>query len=286
ERSRVAAPLRRNELSDERLARRPDEREAHADGERAQSEVQDRDLLGHHERAEHGERGSGHALPERDDASLRPAVGECAAERSEREHRKALPEDHRADRAVRARELERDHAVHDRRHEEREKRGQRAEPEHAERRDREGREGLIGPAPQRGHRAAVRAQSIHARILLGFPTAPFCENQGRPTRRWSMKTLIVERDERGVVSVELNRPEKKNAISYTMFEELLEVFSEVSRSDADRVLVLSGAGGNFSAGADLGSGDAPDRHQLAHMRFYGSVALALHQLPQPAIAKI
>ncbi|HKA14359.1 MAG TPA: enoyl-CoA hydratase-related protein [Myxococcota bacterium] len=101
-----------------------------------------------------------------------------------------------------------------------------------------------------------------------------------------MKTLIVERDERGVVSVELNRPEKKNAISYTMFEELLEVFSEVSRSDADRVLVLSGAGGNFSAGADLGSGDAPDRHQLAHMRFYGSVALALHQLPQPAIAKI
>ena len=69
-----------------------------------------------------------------------------------------------------------------------------------------------------------------------------------------MKTLIVERDERGVVSVELNRPEKKNAIDYRMFEELLEVFDEISRSDTDRVLVLSGAGGNFSAGADLGAG--------------------------------
>ncbi len=101
-----------------------------------------------------------------------------------------------------------------------------------------------------------------------------------------MKTLIVERDERGVVSVELNRPEKKNAIDYRMFEELLQVLDEISRSDSDRVLVLSGAGGNFSAGADLGFEGTPDRHQLAHMRFYGSVALALHQLPQPSIAKI
>jgi 2-(1,2-epoxy-1,2-dihydrophenyl)acetyl-CoA isomerase len=101
-----------------------------------------------------------------------------------------------------------------------------------------------------------------------------------------MKTLNVDRDERGVVSVELNRPEKKNAIDYRMFEELLEVFGEISASNADRVLVLTGAGGNFSAGADLGPGGAPDRHQLAHMRFYGKVALALHQLPQPAIAKV
>jgi len=100
-----------------------------------------------------------------------------------------------------------------------------------------------------------------------------------------MKTLIVERDERGVVSVQLNWPEKKNAIDYRMFQDLLEVFDEMSRSDTDRVLVLSRACGNFSAGADLG-GDTPDRHQLAHMRFYGPVALALHQLPQPAIAKI
>ena len=76
-----------------------------------------------------------------------------------------------------------------------------------------------------------------------------------------MKTLNVDRDERGVVSVELNRPEKKNAIDYRMFEELLEVFDEISRSDTDRVLVLSGAGGNFSAGADLDPGDGPARSE-------------------------
>src|SRR5262249_53726533 len=70
------------------------------------------------------------------------------------------------------------------------------------------------------------------------------------------------------------------------FEELLETCHELARSDTDRVLVLSGAGGSFCAGADRGPGAAPQRHQLAHMRFYSSVGLALHQLPQPAIAKI
>jgi enoyl-CoA hydratase/carnithine racemase len=100
-----------------------------------------------------------------------------------------------------------------------------------------------------------------------------------------LKTLIVERDERGVVAVTMNRPEKKNAIDYLMFQELLEVFGELSDSSTDRVLVLTGAEGNFSAGADLGPG-APDRHQLDLMRFYGSVGLALHQVPQPTIAKV
>jgi len=101
-----------------------------------------------------------------------------------------------------------------------------------------------------------------------------------------LETLIVERDARGVVSVTMNRPEKKNALSYTMFRELRELFREVAEREEDRVLVLTGAGGAFSAGADLGHGDTPKHHQLSLMRFYGSVGLALHQLPKPSIAKI
>jgi enoyl-CoA hydratase/carnithine racemase len=101
-----------------------------------------------------------------------------------------------------------------------------------------------------------------------------------------VQRLIVERDARGVTTLVLNRPEKKNAIDHLMFEELSQVLGEVGRSASDRVLVLTGAGGNFSAGADLGGAGAPDRHHLAHMRFYGSVALALHQLPIPTIAAV
>ena len=99
-----------------------------------------------------------------------------------------------------------------------------------------------------------------------------------------METLIVERAG-GIVTVTMNRPEKKNALNDQMFRELHEVFLEVDDSADDRVLVLTGAGGNFSAGADLTSG-GPDRHFLASMRFYGGVGLALHQLSKPTIAKI
>ena len=59
-----------------------------------------------------------------------------------------------------------------------------------------------------------------------------------------METLLVERDA-GVVTVTMNRPEKKNAANGTMFEELLEIFIEIERTDTDRCLLLTGSGGNF-----------------------------------------
>lgn len=101
-----------------------------------------------------------------------------------------------------------------------------------------------------------------------------------------METLILERDARGVATVVMNRPERKNAIDQRMFEELLRVFREVEERTEDRVLVLTGTGGSFSAGADLSGDGTPDRPQLARMQFYGSVGLALHHVPKPTIAKM
>jgi 2-(1,2-epoxy-1,2-dihydrophenyl)acetyl-CoA isomerase len=100
-----------------------------------------------------------------------------------------------------------------------------------------------------------------------------------------METLLVERDA-GIVTVTLNRPEKKNAANEQMWNDLLEVLTEVGDSDADRVLVITGAGGAFCSGADLSSTDSLTRNGLARMRHIGSVALALHRLPKPAIAKV
>jgi len=101
-----------------------------------------------------------------------------------------------------------------------------------------------------------------------------------------MQALLVDRSESGIVSVTMNQPEKKNAIDLSMFEELLEVFEEVTNREEDRVLVLTGAGGNFSAGADLTPRAGAERHALSSMRFYGSVGLALHHVPKPTLAKI
>jgi enoyl-CoA hydratase/carnithine racemase len=100
------------------------------------------------------------------------------------------------------------------------------------------------------------------------------------------ETLLVDRRD-GVVTVTLNRPQRKNAVNGPMWDELLAVFREVAERDTDRVLVLTGAEGSFCSGADL-AGEESDRrpHQLAVMRHVGDVCLALYRLPQPTIAKV
>lgn len=101
-----------------------------------------------------------------------------------------------------------------------------------------------------------------------------------------MRSIIVERSENGIVTVTLNRPEKKNAIDMPMWEELLETFNAVARSETDRVMVLTGAGNAFCAGADLSSDGNAGWHQLDRMQFYNSVGVALHEIPKPVVAKI
>src|SRR5437763_12489023 len=100
-----------------------------------------------------------------------------------------------------------------------------------------------------------------------------------------METLVVERQD-GVVTVTMNRPEKKNAVTGTMTDELTSVFRDVARSPEDRVLVLTGAGGDFSSGADLTDSSALTGSGLFYMRRVGELARALPATPQPTIAKV
>jgi enoyl-CoA hydratase/carnithine racemase len=101
-----------------------------------------------------------------------------------------------------------------------------------------------------------------------------------------LETLIVERSDDGIVTVTLNRPEKKNAINGPMWDELLATFRGVAASATDRVMVLTGAGDAFCGGADLTAGGSDPRHQLDKMHHYGSIGLALHLIPKPCIAKV
>ncbi|MEO5723090.1 MAG: enoyl-CoA hydratase [Ilumatobacteraceae bacterium] len=101
-----------------------------------------------------------------------------------------------------------------------------------------------------------------------------------------METIIIDRDA-GVVTVTLNRPHKKNAANATMWSELLQTFQEIAGNAADRAVVITGSGGDFCSGADLSADDRDARpHQLGVMRHIGDVAIALHRLPQPVVAKV
>jgi enoyl-CoA hydratase/carnithine racemase len=100
------------------------------------------------------------------------------------------------------------------------------------------------------------------------------------------ETLIVERRD-GVVTVTMNRPARKNAANGVMLQELPAIFTEIERNPEDRAMVLTGAGGAFCTGADLTDPDAPATFSsLSGMRRLGDVALALHRLTKPTIAKV
>jgi 2-(1,2-epoxy-1,2-dihydrophenyl)acetyl-CoA isomerase len=64
-------------------------------------------------------------------------------------------------------------------------------------------------------------------------------------------TLTVERDERGVLTVRLDRPEKRNAIDDEMMRGLIAAFDDAATDDRVRVVVLEGAGAHFCGGADI-----------------------------------
>jgi enoyl-CoA hydratase/carnithine racemase len=91
-----------------------------------------------------------------------------------------------------------------------------------------------------------------------------------------------------VTTVTIDRPGSKNACTGDMWVALGAAFREVAFSGS-RAVVLTGAGGDFCAGADLtGSAGAEPRRgtQLDAMRVLGEVVLAVHDCPIPVVAKV
>jgi 2-(1,2-epoxy-1,2-dihydrophenyl)acetyl-CoA isomerase len=90
-----------------------------------------------------------------------------------------------------------------------------------------------------------------------------------------------------VVTVTVNRPDRKNAMTTDMLRELHAVIVAVGADEEDRVLVITGAGDAFCSGADVqGLAGASTLHPIVGMRRTGDAVLALHRLPKPTIAKV
>ncbi|MGH8953101.1 MAG: enoyl-CoA hydratase/isomerase family protein [Acidimicrobiia bacterium] len=100
----------------------------------------------------------------------------------------------------------------------------------------------------------------------------------------------LQTDDRGAVRwLTIDRPERRNAIPFDGWEELGAAFESFEGSE-QRVLVVTGAGGDFCAGADLDPArldrlqSVEDRH--SRMKVVGNVAMALHRLTKPAVAAV
>ncbi|MFZ0479200.1 MAG: enoyl-CoA hydratase-related protein [Terriglobales bacterium] len=93
----------------------------------------------------------------------------------------------------------------------------------------------------------------------------------------------------GVATLTLNRPDKRNAISYELITELLRAFDEVKQSSS-RVLILTGAGKAFCSGMDLEDlksliGRSAEQ-SMKDSRTMASVFRSLYEFPKPTIAAV
>jgi enoyl-CoA hydratase/carnithine racemase len=87
--------------------------------------------------------------------------------------------------------------------------------------------------------------------------------------------------------VVLNRPEKRNALSLELMDEMVAALRDVSRQPGTRVIVIEGSGPAFSAGHDLSEMVGRDEAFLRHLFDVCTVMMeTIHELPQPVIAKV
>ncbi len=98
----------------------------------------------------------------------------------------------------------------------------------------------------------------------------------------------------GMGTVTLNRPEKRNAINDEVLHGLSKAFSELSLNPESRVIVLQGAGTNFSAGIDFhflaqvgrDDGRAPGVRLREEIDMIHSILNRVEQVEKPVVAKI
>ena len=102
--------------------------------------------------------------------------------------------------------------------------------------------------------------------------------------------LLIDRDDRGVVTLTLHRPEVRNAFDAGLMQAIARTVDELATDPDVRVLVLTGAGTVFSAGADLNwmsaMKDYGFEENVADSRGFEAMLRAVDEFPAPTVARV
>uniref|UniRef100_A0A0B8RRY5 Delta(3,5)-Delta(2,4)-dienoyl-CoA isomerase, mitochondrial n=1 Tax=Philothamnus irregularis TaxID=1899461 RepID=A0A0B8RRY5_9SAUR len=149
-----------------------------------------------------------------------------------------------------------------------------------------------------------RHLSIHPASCRGFRImASKPQQQQQPSEPQSnslptYETLKLERVREKVLHVELNRPEKRNAMNNAFWREMVECFNKIGQDSECRAVVISGAGKMFTSGIDLmdmgsvfmmAEGDDVARKAWnirKNIRDYQESFTVLEKCPKPIIAAV
>jgi len=102
--------------------------------------------------------------------------------------------------------------------------------------------------------------------------------------------LRLDRDDRGVVTLSLNRPERHNALCAPLVEALTATLERLADDDGVRVVVLAGEGASFCAGADIGemraAAEATPEDNERDARRLATLLHRLDRFPRPTVARV
>ena len=101
---------------------------------------------------------------------------------------------------------------------------------------------------------------------------------------------IIYKEKNGIAEITLNRPEKMNSLDETLIAELTQLFKDISANDNVKIVILTGAGGNFCSGLYLDYLQKISEFDLeqnkADSHRFKDMLLSVYSCKKPVIAKV
>ncbi|WP_426410196.1 enoyl-CoA hydratase [Bradyrhizobium ganzhouense] len=106
-----------------------------------------------------------------------------------------------------------------------------------------------------------------------------------------MNDMVLQKLEGGLLTITMNRPERKNALNPEMVAGLVDAARRAADDPEVRAVLFKGAGGSFCVGGDVKSMAAgrtplPFEVKMANLRRGMEVSRILHQMPKPVVAQL
>jgi 2-(1,2-epoxy-1,2-dihydrophenyl)acetyl-CoA isomerase len=106
-----------------------------------------------------------------------------------------------------------------------------------------------------------------------------------------MTDIVLQDLEDGLLTITMNRPDRRNALNLEMTRGLVEAARRAAEDHAVRAVLIKGAGGTFCVGGDVkamaeGAAPLPFEAKRVNLRRGMEVSRLLHQMPKPVVAQL
>ena len=103
--------------------------------------------------------------------------------------------------------------------------------------------------------------------------------------------MVLQNLDKGLLTITMNRPDRRNALNPEMTRGLVEAARRAAEDHEVRAVLLKGAGGTFCVGGDVksmaeGRAPLPFEAKMANLRRGMEVSRILHQMPKPVVAQV